>query len=223
MCTLYANMAAPDAMRRLFAVGPGRDGLGNAPAAPAIRPRDAVAVVTRESGGERALRVMQWGFVLPQTSARTGRPILPKAVVNARDDRLAASPFWRESFRARRCLVPATSFAEPRGRGPAVYHWFALTGEAARPLFAFAGLWRRYRGRYRDETVDIDTVAIVTTTPNDLVRPVHPTRMPAILDAADWETWLSGPPDAAAALPAPFPAARMRLVRKGAGETADPL
>ena len=103
MCTLYANTAAPEAMRRLFAVAPDRDHLGNVPAAPAIRPRDRVSVVTQAGAGDRALRRMHWGFVLPQTSARSGKPILPKAVVNARDDRLTAAPgrFRADAPRAR--------------------------------------------------------------------------------------------------------------------------
>ena len=222
MCNLYSNTAAPEAMRRLFAVEAADDGLGNLEPAPAIHPRAEAPVLRRTAEGRRVLGLMHWGFVLPQTSKRTGKPILPKAVTNARDDRLSDSPFWRESFHERRCLVPATSFAEPRGRGPAIYHWFALAGEEPRPLFAFAGLWRHHRGRYRDAQVEIDTYTIVTTTPNDLVRPVHPARMPVILDPADWETWLGGSADAARALLRPFPADRMRVVREGAGETRDP-
>lgn len=62
---------------------------------------------------------------------------------------------------------------------------------------------------------------MVTTTANELVKPVHPTRMPVILDPADYETWLTGGPDEAAALLRPFPADRMRIVREGVGVTAD--
>ena len=32
---------------------------------------------------------------MPQTSKRTGEPILPKAINNARDDKVRTSAFWR--------------------------------------------------------------------------------------------------------------------------------
>ena len=42
----------------------------------------------------------------------------PRRVTNVRDDKLLTSPFWRDSFATRRCLVPATSFAEPKDEKP---------------------------------------------------------------------------------------------------------
>ena len=223
MCNLYANTTAPDEMRRLFEVEPARDRLGNAAPQPAILPKDSAPVVRLREDGARELRRIQWGFLLPQVSKRTGRPILPKPVTNARDDTLDRSPFWRESFAARRCLVPATAFCEPKGCTPAVQHWFGLAARdpEARPPFAFAGIWRRWRGEIKGDPVDLDVFAIVTTRPNALVARVHPDRMPVILEAGDHAAWLSGTPDAAARLLRPLPEARMRLVRQGAGGTAD--
>jgi len=130
---------------------------------------------------------MHWGFLMPQVSKKTGQPILPKAVNNARDDKVRNSPFWRDSYEHRRCLVPATSFCEPKGRAPATYYWFGLEGPERRPPFAFAGMWRSFRGQYRDDLVEIDTFTILTTTPSKLVRPIHPQRMPVILDEDDYE------------------------------------
>lgn len=237
MCNLHANMATQEAMRRLFDVPPARDRLGNYAPLPAIYPRQYAPVVRRVAGatgqdareetgeaGARELVSMHWGFLLPQVSKATGKPILPKAVSNARDDRLMASPFWRESFRYRRCLVPATSFAEAKGHRPATFYWFGLASDDPdrRPPFAFAGLWRRFRGLYRDEEVEIETHTIITTTPNDLVRPIHPERMPVILDPCDHETWLSGSVEDAGQLLRPFPAERMRIVRQGIGVRQDP-
>jgi putative SOS response-associated peptidase YedK len=224
MCNLYAATTPQQALRGLFDVAPGQDRLGNLAPLPAIYPRYTAPVVRLDGDGAREMVAMHWGFLLPQTSSKTGKPILPKAVNNARDDKVRLSRFWAESFAMRRCLVPATSFAEAQGRKPATHHWFGLASDdpAARPPFAFAGLWRRFRGEYRGERVEIDTHTIITTAPNDLVRPVHPDRMPVILAAEDHETWLSGPPEQAAELMRPFPAARMRIVRKGEGVTQDP-
>jgi SOS response associated peptidase (SRAP) len=109
--------------------------------------------------------------------------VAPKRVTNVCDDKVRSSSFWKGSFEERRCLVPVTSFSEPKGRSPATWHWFALKGDEPRPLFAFAGLWRSFRGPIQKdgEAVDIDVFAFLTTRPNDLVATVHPSRMPVIL------------------------------------------
>ena len=221
MCNLFSNTMPADAMRRLFRVAPERDRTGNQPPLPDIFPRSDAPIVRLDPAGERELVRMHWGFLVPQLSKRSGQPILPRAFNNARDDGLAASSLWRESFEQRRCLIPATSFCEPKGRGPAIYHWFALTGDEPRPPFAFAGLWRRFRGRYRDGPVDIATFAMVTTSANDLVHPIHPDRMPAILGPDEHDTWLAGTPREARQLLRPYPAERMRIVRSGEDEKAD--
>ena len=223
MCNLYSNRTVPENMRRLFGVPPERDWLGNHQPQPAIFPRHDAPIVRKDAAGERELARAHWGFVLPQVSRRTGAPIMPKAINNARDDKLRTSGFWRESFELRRCLVPATSFCEAKGRQPAVFHWFALEGDEDRPPLAFAGIWRRYRGRYKNEMVEIDTYSMVTGAPNELVAPIHPDRMPVILDPADYGVWMNGPPDAAFALLRPFPADRMRIVLRGEEARSDPF
>ena len=221
MCNLYSNRTTPEELRRVF--GATTDRVGNQPPLPAIFPRGEAPVVRATPEGREAVP-MHWGFLMPARSKRTGAPILPKAINNARDDKLEASRFWSASFRERRCLVPATSFCEAKGRKPATYYWFGMDGEGdERPPFAMAGLWRRFEGRYRDdEPVSLDTYTVVTTTPNELVRPIHPDRMVVILAQDDWETWLHGSPEAARALCRPFPAERMRIVRSGEGERSDP-
>ena len=220
MCNLYSNTIPVEAMRRLFGVAPGHDRVGNQPPMPAIFPRAEVPVVRRDADGSRELVRMHWGFLMPQVSKRTGQPILPKAITNARDDKLTGS-FWGDSFWARRCLVPASSFCEPQGRKPAVFHWFAITGDEPRPPFAFAGLWRPFRGRYRDEQVEVDTYAIVTTSPNEVVRAIHPHRMPAMIAPGDYEAWLTAAPEEALQMVRPYPADRMQVVRAAEGATSD--
>ena len=221
MCNLYSNTTTQEAMRRLFKVKPANDRLGNAAPQPAIFPKGVAPMVAIGKDGERVLEPSHWGFVLPQKSKRTGAPIQPKAVNNARDDKLRSSPFWKSSFEKRRCLIPATSFCEAKGRNPATYVWFGLEGDEPRPVFAFAGVWLYYRGAYGAEKRALVTSSIVTTTPNALVAPVHPDRMPAILDPSDYDTWLTGDAQDAFALIKPFDASRMRTVKEGVGLKAD--
>ena len=224
MCNLFAITLPQAAMRTLFDVAPEDDALGNLASLRAIFPRHDAPVVRAGQGGRRELVPAHWGFVLPQVSKRTGQPIQPKAVNNARDDKLMTSSFWRESFQRRRCLLPATSFSEAQGRSPAVHHWFGVLGEDGRSPgpFAFAAIWRRWRGLYRDEPREMDTVSMVTTTPNALVRPVHPDRMPAILPPQDWAAWLEAPPEEALALIRPYPAERMAVIGRGQGVKSEP-
>jgi putative SOS response-associated peptidase YedK len=67
-------------------------------------------------------------------------------------------------------------------------------------------LWERWRDPANGETVKSFT--IITGEPNALCAPIH-NRMPVILDAADWQTWLGEVParrDELQALLRPFPA-----------------
>ncbi len=222
MCNLYSNTMAKDAMRQLFAVDAAHDALGNAEPLTAIFPKGMSPIVGTDADGMRWLQPAHWGFVMPQVSKKTGKPIQPKAVNNARDDKLRTSSFWKKSFEERRCLIPATSFCEAKGRNPATYVWFGVAGEGARPPFALAGIWRAYKGNYGGgELREMITSSMVTSTPNELVRQTHPDRMPVILAPEDYAEWLIGTPDEAFALLKPFPAERMVIHQSGEGLKSD--
>lgn len=221
MCNLYAMLANQDRTRRHFAVDPARDYLGNAEPLPAIWPKYEAPIVRLCEDGARELVSAHWGFLTPKVSARTGRPLKPDAWNNARDDKLTKSGLWKDSFLHRRCLIPATSFREAKGRNPATDVWFALKGEDLRPLFAFAGLWRDGQPGIDDEEGRWLTHTMVTTTANELVKPIHPTRMPVILDPTDYETWLTGTPEEATSLLRPYAVAKMRIATSGVGILKD--
>src|SRR6266478_1870299 len=70
-------------------------------------------------------------------------------------------------------------------------------GLATGSVFAFAGLWDRWRDPKNNI---VETCTILTTQPNSLVADVHD-RMPAILRVEDYEGWLDpGITDAKAVL-----------------------
>jgi hypothetical protein len=110
MCNLYSMTRNREAILRLFRVSHNR--------AAAYEPRDAIfpgyqaPIVRKAADGERELVVLNWGFVLLQKDKA------PKRVTNIRDDK-AQTKFWRTSFEQRRCLVPASSYCEPKGEKPA--------------------------------------------------------------------------------------------------------
>ena len=172
-----------------------------------LYPGRAVAIVRNAADGDREVIISNWGFVLLLKGQA------PKRVTNFRDDKLT-SPFWSGSFKERRCLLPVTSFAEPKGKKPAIWHWFALNEE--RPLFAFAGIWRTYKGPLKKggEKVEIDVHAFLTTTPNELVATIHPKRMPMMLTTNnEYETWLNGTPDEARVVVHSYPTDQMKIVQ----------
>jgi len=160
-----------EAMRNLFKVGSFDISAGNLPSQPAIFPAYDASVI-RQVNGERELSMMHWGFILPQ------RDKAPKVVNNARDDKATCSGFWKSSFEERRCLIPASSFAEyhPKNRdenGHKTVVWFAVVGDEPRPPFAFAGIWRTWKGNYKGELREMNVYSILTTTPNEVVKPIH--------------------------------------------------
>jgi putative SOS response-associated peptidase YedK len=127
----------------------------------AIFPGHMAPIIKQRTDGERELVLRSWGLIL----LRDG--YAPKRVTNTRDDK-AQTKFWKGSFDNRRCLVPATAFCEPDEGKPARWHWFALKGDDERSLFAFAGLYRQWKGPVKKDgpNVDIEFFSFMTTLPN---------------------------------------------------------
>ena len=79
MCNLYSMTTAQEAMRRLFDVAPEHDQLGNHEPESAIFPKHHAPVVRLAEDGAREMLPMHLGFLTPQRSRRTGKPIKPAA------------------------------------------------------------------------------------------------------------------------------------------------
>lgn len=217
MCNLYSNTTAQDAMRQLFGVCATNDFLGNAEPRPAIWPKWRAPVVRIGPDGERELVQMNWGFLTRNVSKKTGKELAPRAWNNARDDKVSISGLWKGSFAKRRCLLPATAFREAKGRNPATDVWFGLKGDEQPVPFAFAGIWQETPETFFSEDSTGLSHTMLTTTANDIVRTVHPKRMPVILEPSDYMQWLTGTVEEAHALLRPFPADRMEVLAEGVG------
>jgi putative SOS response-associated peptidase YedK len=188
MCNLYSVRTSRAALARKFGLSDNR--MAAFAPLPAIFPGHMAPIIKQSPDGARELVMRSWGFVL----LRDG--YAPKRVTNARDDKLSTK-FWKESFETRRCLVPATSFCEPDGKTPSRWHWFALIGDEPRPLFAFPGLYRQWKGPIKrgGANVDVEVFSFVTSLPNELTRSINPERSPALLlSEEEAQTWLTGTP-----------------------------
>lgn len=188
-----------------------------------VAPQSVQPVVRMDEDGERELTLMRWGLVpFWAKDAKIGR-----STVNARAETVATNAAFREAFRRRRCLVPASGF----------YEWMRVDGKTKQPyaitvkdaeVIAFAGLWERWKEPPRRDTLFgdagtaasgewLETYTILTTDPNEVMEPIHD-RMPVIVAEKDYERWLE-PGDPARPpldLLRPYPAEAMRAWKVGA-------
>lgn len=189
MCGRYTVSADPQLVAQRFGVAP----------APGLRPRynlapgqDAPVVLAAPAP---RMSLLRWGL-LP--SWATGAQAKPQ--INARAETLADKPFFRESFKWRRLLVPADGWYEWPHRGadraPRLYR---LKDGG---LFAFAGIW------------ESGSFSIVTVPANPLVARVHD-RMPAVLPRDGEAEWLDPktPPERLRELLLPHPSERLEARR----------
>ena len=133
-------------------------------------------VITEEEPDRVSLRY--WGMV-PVWWKRDQRGLINIKYETLRDKRT-----FEKDLRERRCLVLANGFYEWKGvQGQKVPYYIRLkSGEP----FAFAGL-------YEENKIDgkpMQTFAIITTKPNDLMQPIH-NRMPVILEPRNEADWLN--------------------------------
>jgi putative SOS response-associated peptidase YedK len=144
-----------------------------------IAPSQNVTVIVQR--GTRQLTEMHWGLI-PSWAKDAS---VGNRMINARAETIAEKPSFRSAFKKRRCLILADGF----------YEW-QKAGKAKKPMhirlknrepFAFAGLheyWKTKSGRM------LESCAIVTTTPNEIMRPIH-LRMPVILHPESEAAWLN--------------------------------
>ena len=156
-----------------------------------VAPTDPVYAVA-ERKGERQLGVFRWGLIPHWAGSAKGAA----RFINARAETVQTKPAFRDSFRSKRCLVPADGFYEweKLEDGRKLPHYFF---SADRTPVAFAGLWAAWQDPATGEWVR--TCAIVTTDPNRQMRPIHD-RMPALLPPQAWDEWLDRDNEDAAAL-----------------------
>jgi putative SOS response-associated peptidase YedK len=128
-----------------------------------------------------------------------------KYFINARAETLEQKPAFSESFRLRRCLIPADGFFEWKRTGRAKRPFYFQSRNDA--LLMFAGIWDTWR--HRGEV--ITSCAIITTAANELVGELH-NRMPAILLPESHAAWLDPRTSRVELLKmlTPFPSALMK-------------
>lgn len=195
MCNRYSQRGSVNQIRQLAKAL--NRALATIPATDNLQPQENVypdqdaPIITNKANGDLELIMARWGF-----------PPIPRQSAPITNIRNLKSKWWRDVNRQYliekeyRCLVPFTSFAEPVRDST----WFHIPNVE---VACFAGIWRPWKGlrlavqpgekrRVREER-DWKLFSFLTTDANDVVRPIHPKAMPAILiDPEEQMEWLSG-------------------------------
>ncbi len=102
---------------------------------------------------------------------------------NARAETVAEKPSFRNAYRRRRCLVPASGF----------YEWRLENGRKQpycchidHQLFSMAGIWEHWQDAEGNE---IQSCAVITTEARGAMAELHQ-RMPVYIAPRDYTDWL---------------------------------
>ncbi|SET64066.1 Putative SOS response-associated peptidase YedK [Nitrosospira multiformis] len=152
---------------------------------PELKPRYNIAptmeiLAIRDTDSGRMGSMMRWGLIPYWIKDVKKLPVLN----NARAETVAEKPAFRQSFRQRRCLIPASGFFEWKTEGRRKQPYFISSRDGT--PFSFAGIYETW---VTDTGEAKESCAIITTECNALMQPIHD-RMPVILSKDAWDTWL---------------------------------
>lgn len=189
MCGRYATSRSNVDLSALFEAA---DETGGLEPDYNVAPTDLVPIVRdSQSAGGRVVSQVRWGLVPPWAKdLKAGA-----RMINARAETVVSSSAFAQSFRRRRCLVPADGWFEwVRGPEKSKQPYFMTFGDTEPCVFAgLWSVWGKDEGR-------VLTCSIITTPAVDDLALIHD-RMPLLLPRDRWDSWLSAEPDPALLAP----------------------
>ncbi|CAN5210673.1 SOS response-associated peptidase [soil metagenome] len=147
----------------------------------------------------RRVRSMRWGLIPSwvKTAEDGGPDTKGPLLINARAEKVATSPAFRNSAKNKRCLIPMDGWYEWRPNGEsatgkkAAKTPFYMYGEDGEMLF-MAGLWSTWRpadDSGATSSLPLVSCTIITTDSAGPLAEIHD-RMPLTISAPDWDRWL---------------------------------
>ena len=199
MCGRFVAASDPDGVARFFMVDERK--ADDVPPSWNVAPTDPILAVAAHQG-RRTLVSFRWGLVPYWSKDRKAA----SRHINARAETVAEKPAFAESFRRRRCLIPADGFYEWQrpadgSRVPYFIH------HVNRSPMAFAGLWTSWHDPAQGGE-RLLTCTIITTQATGGMTELHD-RTPVLLPPDAWADWLDHDADPVALrhlLTAPDPA-----------------
>ncbi|MEZ5988588.1 MAG: SOS response-associated peptidase [Planctomycetota bacterium] len=176
MCGRFSLHASPASVRAVFDLDE----------VPVLEPRFNIAPSARVACVGRhedrnLCRFVTWGLLPPWAgSDEPGRRL-----AQARSETAADKPSFREAWRRRRCLLPASGFYEWAPGAGLKDPWYVRPRDG--DLLALAGLWERWTSA-EDGRVEVGCTVLTKDADGDLAA-VHP-RMPVLLPRAAAAAWL---------------------------------
>ena len=150
-----------------------------------IAPTDQVPVLLRTEDGRWDMRDMRW-WLVPYWSKG---PDSKYTMFNAKSETLTTSRAYKQPFKTRRAIVPASGY----------YEWVKQAG-AKKPFYVepagteglgFAAIWETWKG----ESAIIESCSIVTTAATEGMATLHH-RVPVMLAAGEVDAWVNPESDA---------------------------
>jgi putative SOS response-associated peptidase YedK len=154
-----------------------------------VAPTMIVPMVIHNEDGLPEVMPARWGLI----PGWWNKPGLPTLTFNARSEEAAVKPMWRQSYRSRRCLMPAQGWYEwnaqeqavsPSGRKVKQPYYIHSPDDS---VLAFAGLWSSWQG---PDGQDVLSCALLTTAAAPGIYAIHD-RMPVVLPHGQFDLWLS--------------------------------
>jgi putative SOS response-associated peptidase YedK len=168
-----------------------------------IAPTQPVLVLPND--GTNKADFFVWGLI----PSWAKDPTIGNRLINARAETLAEKPSFRSAYKYHRCLVFADGFFEWQSQaGSKSKIPYLIRLKSGKP-FAFAGLWEHWQS---SDGSEVKSASIITTTPNELMEPIHD-RMPVILPSNAYAQWLDPLPHFPVDLKSllvPYPAEEMQ-------------
>ena len=166
-----------------------------------VAPTQPVAVLM--DAKVRKIEYLRWGLI--PTWAKDIS--IGNKLINARAETITEKPSFRSAFLKRRCLILADGFFEWQRKldrkGSSTP--FRFQRKDGKP-FALAGIWETW---HASEQETIQSCAIITCSPNELVATVHD-RMPVMFSGQNCWNWLEwNSPVELQTLLVPYPAEQM--------------
>lgn len=199
MCTRYLMELSPElrpiieAARHSTLTGKMVDQLGKALKTEGeVRPMDMVPVIAPDKRGIKQVYPMVWGFTFPG---------MDRPVVNARVETAPEKPSFKDSWKKRRCIIPASYYFEWNhvqvGNRMKAKDKYAIQPKDQQVTW-LAGL---YRLQQTDTGFPYPVFTVLTRKPSEELRKIHD-RMPLILPEDAISAWIS---------PSTFPSDVLRM------------
>ena len=141
-------------------------------------PTQEFAVCRLNSQGDRSVSLLRWGLVPFWANDRS----IASRLINARAESVNSKPSFRNAFRSRRCLIPASGWFEWSHVGTRKQPYFIASADDE--VLSFAGIWELW-----DKEGDpVETFSIITTAATPNLSDIHH-RQPAVIPQSAFDDW----------------------------------